>query len=1133
MASSFIGRTLIHYWRTNLAVVLGVATAVAVLSGALLVGDSVRGSLRDQVVERLGRTDRMVIGASFFREALAADIAGDAAFRQQFDAVCPLIAVPGTVSDQESGRRASRVQVYGVDDRFWRFHGVEGPTGPAAGAVFVSRALAADIGVVDGHAILVRIERPSAIPLESLHGRKDNVGRTVRLTARAILEARQMGDFAPQPQQGEVRAVFVPLRRLQEDLGMSRRVNALIVADASSARAASNEAARADALSGLLRRRFTLDDVGLSVRANGEVVVESAAGLIDAPRARAVEAASRAANLTPQPVLTYLANAMKSGERVVPYSLVAGIDLARVTPVAASTESPDPPIVVNDWTARELNVHLRDPLSLEYYLWEEPGGLVTRSARFRVAAIVPIAGFAAQRDLAPVYPGITEARTLGDWDPPFPVDLRRIRRVDEDYWDQYRTTPKAFISFETAQKLWGSRFGDRTSVRLVPQAGDASEARDRLAAALRTQIDPSAFGLLARPVRSDGLRASRGATDFGAYFTYFSFFLVASALLLAALFFRLTVEQRARETGLLRAVGFSPARVRRIFLTEGVVLAAAGSLIGVAAAIGYAALLMYGLRTWWVGAVGTTALRLHVTAPSLAAGALGALAAALVCIWWTLRRLSRVSERGLLAGDVSQPAIAGLAPGPVSHRSVVAALVCAAAAALLIVVAAVTSLDRTAVFFGSGTLLLVACLCAVAFRLRRPPRSRLENSDRRSVALIGFRNAADRPGRSILAIGVIASATFLLVAVGAFHRGAQTSTDPHAGTGGYRLLVDLLLPLANDPNSRDGREALGLADVAQVHVEPFRVLPGDDASCLNLYEPTNPRVLGVGKPFVASGRFAFQGSLASTEAERANPWLLLDRDLGADVVPVIADANSMTYVLHKSLGDEIAIGHGDRPVRLRLVAALSDSIFQRELLMADANFVRLFPEQEGFRFLLIEGRRGSGGPDGSAGSDAADFKAIETAIEQGASDLGADATTTEARLAEFHTVENTYLATFQALGGLGLLVGTLGLTAVVLRNVLERRRELALLGAVGYRPSHIFVIVVAENLLLLTWGLAIGVVCALVAIAPALLERGGRLPDAAPGAAMLVAVFLAGLLSSVMAARAALSTPLLEALRSE
>src|SRR5262249_37558128 len=162
----------------------------------------------------------------------------------------------------------------------------------------------------------------------------------------------------------------------------------------------------------------------------------------------------------------------------------------------------------------------------------------------------------------------------------------------------------------------------------------------------------------------------------------------------------------------------------------------------------------------------------------------------------------------------------------------------------------------------------------------------------------------------------------------------------------------------------------------------------------------------------------------------------------------------------------------------------------------DANFARLFPEQEGYRFLLVD-----------VPADRAARTA--SAIEEGAGDLGADAVETTVRLAEFHTVENTYLSTFQTLGGLGLLVGTIGLAAVLLRNVLERRRELALLGAVGYRRSHVFTIVLAENLLLLSWGLAIGVACALVAIGPAIAERGGRLPATSSSALLVVAVLTA------------------------
>ena len=1202
-ASSLVLRGLSYYWRTNVAVVLGVATAVAVLAGALLVGDSVRGSLRDLVLQRLGRADQAVLSAGFFRESLA-----DALTGESLGGICPLIAVEGAVSNQTGGHRASGVQVYGVDDRFWRFHGLA-TTGPSGRDALVSAALATEIGSATGASVLVRVERPSAIPIESLHGRKDEGGRTVRATVRAVASATELGEFSLRPQQGAVRAIFLPLVRLQQDLDVQGRVNTMIVRGRDGQdRQDGREGTNAD-LNARVRRHFALEDVGITVRALGDAVaVQSDAGLLDPARAKSVDEAAAALGLTTRPVLTYLANRMKSGDREIPYSLVTAMDLEAISPGATGvargfsasardrfmratadapkreereggqprdrgpalrqaqgTPSPSSgeraalhqsaPIILNDWTARDLAAKVGDPLTLEYYVWEEPGRLITRTADFEIAAVVPIAGAAADRDLAPVYPGISDTASLRDWDPPFPIDLRRVRRVDEDYWDTYRTTPKAFVSLDVGQSLWRSRYGDRTSVRILPKDGESAEvARDRYAARLRDAIDPAALGLTARDVRAESLTASRGATDFGEYFTYFSMFLVWSALLLAALFFRLSVELRAREIGLLRAVGFSTQRVRRLFLAEGLALALAGGAVGVAAALGYAAVMMLGLRTWWTGAVATTSLTLHVTPTSLVAGAAGALVAAMVCIWWTLRGLARVSERSLLAGQLN---VAQAFPPPLAHgsqasyggraearsakagrpangrsgsptglryesgrrRAFIAAIAFAALGLAMMVASATGALDRTGGFFGGGSFLLVAGLCLAAERLRRAPRTVFTRQGWRGLARLGLRNAGDRPGRSVLVIAVIASATFMVISVDAFRRGAPVTADRRSGVGGYALLVNLALPIASDPNSRDGRESLGLTSTDPVTVEPFRLLPGDDASCLNLYEPRHPRILGARASFMGQGRFAFQQSLAADDAERANPWRLLDRHLGDGVVPVIADANSMTYVLHKALGDDLAIDVGGRPIRLRFVAALDDSIFQSELVMSESNFVRLFPEQEGFQFLLVD-------------VQAERASAVAASIETGAADLGADAIPTVQRLEEFHAVENTYLSTFKTLGGLGLLVGTVGLAAVLLRNVLERRRELALLGAVGYRRRHIFTIILSEHALLLAWGLAIGAACAVVAVAPAVREHGGGLPAA--GAAMLiVSVFAAGLLSSAMATRAALRTPLLEALRSE
>ncbi len=1110
-------RSLTYYWRTNVAVVLGVATAVAVLAGALLVGDSVRGSLRDLVVGRLGHTDQVIASANLFRERLAQDLAAQAEFKSGFTTAAPLLIAQGMVTAQNEGRRVAQARVYGVDDRFWQFHGVSGVSGPLDREAFVSPALARQLAANTGESILVRVQRPTDIPLESLHGQRDTVGQSVRLTVAEILPGESLGEFSLEAQQGDVSAVFVPLSRLQQDLDIPDRVNTILVSSG-----LSPPADAAAALRSLVRREAQLEDLGYQVEtadAPGVLVIGSGSGLLDNAHATAAMDALKGTSMQASALFTYLANSIRLGEREVPYSLVTALDFTTIEPISqpASTDA-KASIVLNDWAARELQARSGDVVTMEYYSWEEPGRLVAKTTTLTVSGVVPIER--GDRSMVPSYPGITDSPTLDDWNPPFPVDLRRIRKVDEEYWDRYRTTPKAFVPLSTGQPLWQTRYGSMTSIRVKPEAGQSlTAARDVYTQRLRAAADPLALGIAVIDVRQQGLQASRGATNFGEYFVYFSFFIVVSALLLVALFFKLGIEQRVREVGLLRAVGVGPAAVRWMFLQEGLLLAVLGSLLGVVGAVGYAWLMMYGLRSWWVDAVGTTALALHVSPVSLVGGAVGGVVAAIACIWWTLRALGGFSERSLLMGTIDTP------QQPKSVRAwtwPMATVALALVATLLIAGAMTGTVERVGAFFGAGSALLIASLCAAAWWLRHRARSGIYGHGWLSVSRLGMRTATYRPGRSVLSIAVIAAATFILISVEAFRRGDQLpDTGPTSGVGGYDLLMETVLPVVQDPNTETAREALNLIDLdPSVTFEPMRLLPGDDASCLNLYEPRSPRIVAARRSFLQEGRFAFQGSLSETDEEGRNPWLLLEKSQADGAIPVIGDANSMTYVLHKKLGDVIVLPRGDGEIRLRLVAALRDSIFQGELLMAEENFLEVFPEQEGYRVLLVRA-----GNEPVAG--------LEAKLEEGFADLGAQVIGTAERLAQFHRVENTYLSTFQTLGGLGLLLGTFGLATVLLRNVLERKRELALLGAVGYRRMHVMAMVVAENVLLLVAGLTAGALSAALAIAPAVAERGSGLPFTSGSALLMIAVLMTGLLSSVIAMRAATRMPLLASLRSE
>jgi hypothetical protein len=413
-------------------------------------------------------------------------------------------------------------------------------------------------------------------------------------------------------------------------------------------------------------------------------------------------------------------------------------------------------------------------------------------------------------------------------------------------------------------------------------------------------------------------------------------------------------------------------------------------------------------------------------------------------------------------------------------------------------------------------------LLAFSWWLRTPRRA----TPLAGVARFGAGYARWRPTRSVLSASLIAFACFVIVSVGAFRRDASSvSLDRSGGTGGYALIAESAAPLMHNPNTATGREELALADeprLAGMKVSRFRVRPGDDTSCLTLYQPRNPRIIAPEDAFLSEQRFTFASSMADTEATRANPWLLLrGAPHGPDgLIPAIADLTSLTYVFHLRVGDIYTFTADDgTEKRLRIVGALADSVLQSEIIIGEQDFADLFPRREGYNLWMID-------------APADQTATLATLLEDRLSDYGLDATDTRARWAAYHRVENTYLSTFQALGALGLLVGTLGLAAVLARNVLERRRELGLLRAVGFTPANMRTLVLSESLLLVGAGLLLGSITAVVAVMPALLQRSSALPFGQV-ALLLCAVTLTAMLASILAARLATSSTIVTALKND
>ena len=1127
-------QSLRYHRGIHAAAALGVAVGTAVLAGALLVGDSMKGSLRGLALDRLGKIDHALAADRYFRETLADDLLPAGGVSRELEAAVPAIILRGSAENPDTGARASRIHIHGVDERFLALFDPPAPA-PANRQALLNEALAREIGVKAPGVLLLRFPAGASIPSESVMGRKTDNVRTLRLEVAAVVADRGLGRFGLSPGQQLPSNVFLPLKTLQKALGQEGRANAILAADGTfsetGARPLEKGAAPRD-WNRLLRTALQLDDLGLSVSDEGAGVISLTTRriVLEEPSAAAAESAARAAGLPAVPVLTYLANRTALGGRSYPYSTVTALggqpDPAFGALRLVNGESAPPlgpgEILLNEWAARDLRASVGDRLSIDYYVVGPKGSLDTASTEFTLQGVVRLEGLAADSRLAPEYRGMSEAEDMGDWDPPFPVDLSLIRDIDEQYWDRYRSAPKAFVSLEQAVRLWSSRFGQLTSLRAAVKEGQSgAEAAARFEAELERRIDPAAYGLAFRPVRREALAASSGATDFSGLFIGFSLFLIASAAMLVTLLFRLGVERRLRETGLLLATGQTVSTVRRLLLEEAALVTCAGCLVGIPGALGYGALMVHGLNTWWSGAVGGAFLELHVSASSLVIGALGAFLLMFVSIAFSVRELARLSPRSMLAGAGANPVSAD---AKTSRRARFTAWVSAAAALLLLSAGAAQGAAAAAgAFFGGGALLLVAALAWFRHRLLQPAaRVIAEDGPSAAIGRLGARNAARYPTRSLLSAALVASATFVITAV-AMNRHDVSSREPSlsSGDGGFRWIAESDLPLYPD-------QLTALEDLPAMEIISLRVKPGEDASCLNLYRPSQPTLLGAPRPMIARGGFDFQSTLADTPEEIANPWLLLETEMEDGAMPVFGDMNSITWILHLGLGEALSIEDGQgRPRRLVIAGLLSRSVlviagllsrsvFQSQLILSEENFLAMFPGSSGYRQFLVE----------TASPEAG------TLLEKRFADEGFDAATTADRLAGYLIVENTYLSTFQTLGGMGLLLGTLGLAVVMARNVIERRRELALLQALGFSQRSLSWLVLAENGFLLGLGVLLGTATALLAVGPHLLS-GSAEPPWASLSMTLAAIVAVGLLAGAASVAASLHTPLLPSLRRE
>ena len=1076
---SFILSSARHYGRAHLGLLFGAFLASAILSGSLLVGDSVKASLRRVAELRLGQVHAGIIGGDrWVTEKLARETKS-----------VPMIIASGSVSAATGKARVNAAQVLGVDDGFWQL-GPSGKTFPIkAGEVVINDTMAQRLGLAAGDTVIVRLEKPSAISRDAPMSGSTDQDVALRRKVASVVGAEDFGSFqlmasaVPQP------TAFLALADLQRQVDMEGKCNAAL----------SSEFA---VLGSQLQQKATMEDFGLKLERvksdKAEWQISTSRVFMDdslAPKLLAHFKDSYG-------VLTYLVNGLSSATGKTPYSMITATPSVRFAEPGSK-----PSLAISSWLAEDQSLKVGDKLDLRYFVMGLGRQLTEQTTSFTVSGILPITDPRMTKAWTPDFPGVSDVDNCRDWNTGMPMDTKAIRDKDEKYWQDHRGTPKAFMELAKGQELWGNRFGKLTGIRFADSGQDEAQLKQEIASILKL----SDIGLTVRDFKADADAAAKGSVDFGGLFVGLSLFLIAAALVFAALLFVFMIERRASQVGLLMAVGWTAKQVRRALLGEAGVIALVGSGLGLIGGVFYTKAALAGLNGVWGGATAGLKLIYAAQPVTMVIAGVSSFVVSMLTLWWVTRKLLQTAPRALLAGEGMQSAKAAKASRWTNWKLWAVIGFVMAIGLGFAGTKATNAEELGGMFFGAGMMLMVAMLALASGWMKAMARGQRVAL---SLTQIGVRNVVRRPGRSLAVLGMMAGGIFLVAAVNAFRLTAESdSSKRDSGTGGFALIGESSLPVYEDLNAKAGREAFGLdeEDMLGVAVVPFRVRPGDDASCLNLNKAQNPQVVGVKSEALAKrNAFVFSGK---------GSWDILTAS-GDDAVPAIADMATAMWGLGKGVGDvlDYDVG-GGKKMRVKLVALLAGSVLQGKIIIDEKAFIHWMPDTAGYRFFLI---------DATAKRER---EASETLMKQ-LEPRGLALERTVDRLNAFSAVQNAFIGIFTVLGGLGVLLGTAGIGVLVARHVLERRGELGLMQAMGFLPSRLRSMIVGEHGSLILGGVVCGVLSAALAVWPSLQQSSQGLPLGFM-VKLVAAIVVFGLLVCVIATSTALRGRLVESIRKE
>ncbi|MBE0674991.1 MAG: hypothetical protein IH591_10050 [Bacteroidales bacterium] len=1149
--SHIILRAVAWHRGSYITLALVAALIAAVITASLLAGHSVRQTLTANTVERLNGGAIMVsAGLRYSDRDMAARLEEKTGVP-----VAPLMEMHGRISTFGGGAEVNGVTIWGVDSSFLYVGGAasaeaggSGGSGgsdgvasgdradgsdevdtdvgsaageagtssaggetPGRGEVILNSRLAEALNVTEGESVIVRFAAPSDLPRNTpFSPAKEESEGSLFLTVKKIVASESYGVFNPSISQVVPLNAFINADELNQFLEGRKKANRFLFqynADLSvqTVEEALSEVSLPGGQSLRLRR----------VPATGQTEIISDRIFIDREIVDAITTAIPGTS----PVITYLANSITSAAGATPYSFVTALSGEAVSLLSDPFD-----IAVNEWLANDIQCATGDTITLTYFLSGDDGSLTETSTRFRVAAVVPLEGVWRDSLLMPAFPGIIGSRSCTDWDAGIPLDMKRIRDKDEEYWNDYEGTPKAFIRYETGAALWGNQFGPATAIRWStgnrqsvtpnrqPATGNQQPATGNIfpgsyAAELSSLI--GTFGFVISDLRTDGLKAAVSGVDFSTLFLALSFFIIVSALVLLIMIMDNHLRSREGEMAAYSALGFTAGRIRMIFLGEALLPVTAGALLGTIAGIIFNVLIIKALNSVWIGAVQTDTLRAFAGAGQLITGAVATLFVAMAVVVIRIRYFLRQLNLSVRMRSVPDGRIAGILLWP-------AALLTAGTILMILLGAA----DAIMLHFVAGMLLFVLFIL-IFRRVLTPARDTSKNQTgltsskdrlRKNQAggggwFLSQRYYAFYPSRALTPLIFIAAGLFIVISTGAnrqdFSRDAMKRSS---GTGGFTHWIESSIPV-DDGLMFDGADA----------VMRCLKVDGDDASCLNLNHITSPHLLGVDAAMLAEREsFALATALKGIDnfggTSDNDFWHVLTMTAGDDAIYGFLDQTVMQWGMMLKPSDTVTVrSESGRPLHVIIAGGLKTSVFQGHLLIDKTHFSRWFPSVPGSNILLIDAPQLLQAPFPTP--------------------PGATAETTPSRMESFYRVTNTYLSVFVVLGAIGMILGVMGMGLNLVKNIRSRRREFALMTASGFTTGAIRRMLLRENLAILTAGVITGAVPAVVATLPS-LSTGNGLPWSFIAGLMIIMI-VTGSLATILSARTLQRSKVSEGLRKE